>query len=280
MPQARSAKRFGLFLVGAISVAGSLAWAAQKSDWLRGSVRGPHWYVVNDGSWPIDRAMLRQLQSQLGGAQPAAKRRPMPELVQAQSRSWGKDPYVAVVGTCEGSAKAYGNPEARLFDVKEGRDCSFSAELNPKTNKYAWLEFNQAALADDIGGRHVYLVRGGDWQIPPELKPLIQVQLQAAADGNLTGRVRPIGEPLRRRDVSAYIVQIQGRLIDGRRIVDVRGGCPQAMSQQAEMSSHLHEVDDLNWRMMDVLDGGDCFFDGQFDPDAGRFIQFAFHGVA
>ena len=53
-------------------------------------------------------------------------------------------------------------------------------------------------------------------------------------------------------------------------MVDVRGVCPKG-------TQGMHNLD---WAIMDINDGGICYFDALFDPEAGHFIQFSFHGVA
>jgi hypothetical protein len=75
---------------------------------------------------------------------------------------------------------------------------------------------------------------------------------------------------LRVRSLATYTVQYQGHLVDGKRLVRLAGAC----------AAPGRTPDDLVRQWMVVFDGGDCFFDAEFDPVLTRFVSFSFHGYA
>ena len=277
--------RLVVLVLGSLLLAGGVTWAAQATTWFQEFGAGSRWYVIHGSAWPVDHAVLDSMRSQLqaaAGADASKAARPVlpadlvtkaakPEVVQVRSRMWGRRGIVDVLGTCEASVPVPGNPEAELFDVKDGGACSFSAEFDAEAKRYKWFRFNdrEAREKTDIQGWHQ--VRGGDWWIAPGTVAKIQAQLQVAARENQSGRIgQRTALDRSTADVSSYVVQIQGRQNDGKLVVDVRGACPKG----------TRDMDYLDWAMMDINDGGICYFDALFDPEAGRFIRFSFHGVA
>ena len=105
-------------------------------------------------------------------------------------------------------------------------------------------------------------VEGGAWVVPPAVAAGMAAGLEAEADRHWgMGRRRPLGE---------YTIQYQGQRKDGQRSIRLGGAC----------SSQGVKADELKKRFRLVFDGGTCFFDATYDPEAGRFLDFAFHGYA
>lgn len=118
------------------------------------------------------------------------------------------------------------------------------------------------AAAADTGAW--YQVEGGAWAVPPDVTNAAATQLQQAADhapGPPRIRVRPVAD---------YTVQYQGTVVDGKRLVRLAGAC----------STMGRSPGDLARQWLVVFDGGNCYFDAQFDPAHERFVSFSFHGRA
>ena len=105
-------------------------------------------------------------------------------------------------------------------------------------------------------------VEGGAWVVPPAVLAAMAAGLQAEADRHWgMGRRRPLGD---------YTIQYQGQRKDGQRSIRLGGAC----------SSQGVKADELKKRFRLVFDGGTCFFEATYDPEVGRFLDFAFHGYA
>lgn len=112
------------------------------------------------------------------------------------------------------------------------------------------------------GSAHWIEVEGGAWVVPPAVVAGMAAGLQAEADRHWgMGRRRPLGD---------YTIQYQGQRQDGQRLIRLGGAC----SLQGVKAEALRK------RFRVVFDGGTCFFDANYDPEAGRFLDFAFHGYA
>ena len=277
--------RLGAFAaLGLILGACLWAWAHRETTWLQELGGGPRWYLVQQDKWPLDRGLLPEIQSRLQvtaashlptseprAASSSAARPPRLEIVQLQQRRHYRDQVVWVLGSCAASAKGRGDPEARFLDVSGGGPCDFDAEFDVRTRRFNWLHFNDREARTSSPDDRWRQVRGGDWWVDPQMVATMRVQLPAAADGSLTGRV---GAPTIHQEglapVSQYFVQIQGRLQDGKRIVEVLGAC----------GLHPGAEEHRDWEMMLVFDGGPCFFDATFDAETRRFTRFSFNGQA
>ncbi len=102
----------------------------------------------------------------------------------------------------------------------------------------------------------------GAWEVPRAIVADMAAGLQAEADHHWSmGKRRPLGD---------YTIQYQGQRKDGRRSIRLGGAC----------SSQGVKAEELKKRSRLVFDGGTCFFDATYDPEAGRFLDFAFHGYA
>ena len=112
------------------------------------------------------------------------------------------------------------------------------------------------------GSAHWIEVEGGAWVVPPAVVAGMAAGLQAEADRHWgMGRRRPLGD---------YTIQYQGQRKDGQRSIRLGGAC----------SLQGVKAEELRKRFQVVFDGGTCFFDASYDPEAGRFLDFAFHGYA
>jgi len=162
-------------------------------------------------------------------------------------------------------------------------------------SKTSWLAIllTICTLAHATDFSQWHEVRGGAWAVDRSLWPSMQSQLLAAADKRRrSGRsLRPSApslassEPVavpsevtlevpQSRDVSAYVVQLQGQVVGGRRVVRLAGACQQFAEQFTD------DLENIDTRFIEVFDGGDCFFDAVFDLKSKRLIRFSFHGLA
>lgn len=99
-----------------------------------------------------------------------------------------------------------------------------------------------------------YGVRGGAWEADADT-----VDAMRAGIGQQSSVV-----------LDKYVVQYQGVIEDGKRVVRVAGAC------HADGNS----IDTLTRGFRNIADGGKCFFDATYDPEGKRFTWFAFHGNA
>lgn len=76
--------------------------------------------------------------------------------------------------------------------------------------------------------------------------------------------------PFKPKEFSNYGRQYFGKMKDGLRIIEVIGFC----------NAFDHGESELSKTPLLVLDGGPCFFRGEYDPDKKVFTRFYFHGEA
>lgn len=271
-------------VLGLILGSGLWAWTHRETTWLQELGGGPRWYVVQTDQWPLDRNLLPEIQSQLrvtaasylptsepGAASSAAPRPPLLEIVQFQERSHDRRLVVWILGSCAAAARGRGDPEARFLDVGGVGACAFDAEFDVETHRFNWLHFNDRDARRPPADDRWRQVRGGQWWVDPQTLATMRVQLPAAADGNLSGRVgAPTGHEAGLAPISQYFVQVQGELDDGKRIVEMRGAC--GLDPWAESYR--------DWELMEVFDGGPCFFSARFDAETQRYTRFSFNGQA
>ena len=206
-----------------------------------------------------------------------------PEVVQVRADYWGHQ--VFVLGICAALAPDSGELRTQLLTLKSAGACSFSAEYDVEAGRYLWFRFNGRELREPTGDAHWHQVRGGDWWVEPSTIAALRAQVQTATAGHPQpepvvsivpessapdGPARPAPYEPESNGPPSFIVQFQGRMLDGRRVVVLTGNC----------FDNPFGRDMLDWRMSDVLDGGDCVFEATFDPARGILERFAFHGVA
>ena len=269
----------------ALGLATALAewsWAHREGTWLQEFGDGPRFYVVLGKDWPLDRALVPLIRSQLeataaeyapslpsAAASAPMRRPPMLEIVQLHARNHGGRFVVWILGTCEALAKGHGDREARFLDVPGGGPCSFEAEFEVPTRRLNWLRLNDRDTHASVADERWRQVRGGDWWIDLQTMGQMRAQLPAATDDTLSGRFGMA--PDRRQivvPIAQYFVQAKGHLEGGKHFVDLIGTCVNNPGTE-----HLR-----NWQLLLVLDGGPCFFNAEFDADNQRFISFMFNG--
>ena len=101
-----------------------------------------------------------------------------------------------------------------------------------------------------------YEVRGGAWRVPAGTV----AHMAAALDTEVAASSRA------RRD--SYTMQYQGESSGAARSIRVMGGCDIVGIDKRTLSDHFRIV----------ADGGTCFFDAIYDPDAKRFTSLRYHG--
>lgn len=105
-----------------------------------------------------------------------------------------------------------------------------------------------------------YEVRGGDWQLSLETVQEIRALIDARIGSNRHFS-RPAG-------IAKYAIQFRGESRNGRPAVRLAGAC------------RIYEVflSQLTETFIDVHDGGECYFDAEYDPVEKRLRQFKYHG--
>ncbi len=112
-------------------------------------------------------------------------------------------------------------------------------------------------------GSHWIQVQGGTWAVPPTDVAQMASLLPAAALKAKRGKKTE-------KEVSTYTVQFKGLGAPGRRVVELRGSCEVDGTSRAELQKNF----------LNVLDGGECYFDEVWDPTQRRFKFLRFNGVA
>ncbi|MFK3736603.1 hypothetical protein [Massilia sp. TN1-12] len=101
-------------------------------------------------------------------------------------------------------------------------------------------------------------VRGGAWQVPDAMLSEIAAEMRKEAGATVAPKLH------------TYIVQYQGMLTNGVRVIRVAGACETLGMDETRLSQAF----------LNVRDGGKCFFDATYDPDQRRFTAFHYHGYA
>jgi hypothetical protein len=110
-------------------------------------------------------------------------------------------------------------------------------------------------------------VRGGAWQVPPELVREMAQRLQEGSAHADLHKMAMYRRPL--VQLSDYTVQYRGELSGGTRLVQVLGDCHGHNSSDEMLTEAFHVI----------MDGGTCIFDATYSPKENRFTSFEFHGV-
>nr|WP_314547186.1 hypothetical protein [uncultured Massilia sp.] len=101
-------------------------------------------------------------------------------------------------------------------------------------------------------------VRGGAWQVPDAMLGEMAAEMRKEAGAKVAAKLH------------TYIVQYQGKLEDGVRVIRVAGACETLGMDEARLSQAF----------LNVRDGGKCYFDATYDPEQRRFTEFRYHGFA
>ncbi|MCC2971874.1 hypothetical protein [Massilia sp. IC2-476] len=70
--------------------------------------------------------------------------------------------------------------------------------------------------------------------------------------------------------IAKYAIQFRGETREDRRVVRLAGACQVFDTPAWELSAQFMHVDD----------GGQCFFDAEYDPVEKRLSYFTYHGYA
>jgi len=105
------------------------------------------------------------------------------------------------------------------------------------------------------------------WKPNPEQIREAEIALRIVFD---EAAIKLGGSPLKPKDLSSYGRQYFGKMKDTLRIIEVIGFCRTLDESHAQLSQ----------TPLVVLDGGTCFFRGEYDPEKKVFNSFYFHGDA
>ena len=270
-------------------LAGVLAFAAAFGLWFTvlGTLSiatlfdGSSWSVSTDGPWEVNRLMLLSARANFHEAADvdalnasvgvpsalSARRVPEPVIVLVEGHYANHEEVVQIEGSCEPTVEHRDAYNRKIYsEVVDERACAFSADFDPKTRRYKWLQFKGASSRGDTGDARWHEVRGGAWKVDRALVTTIKNRLQEAAANPASRWGMEPNLPA----VSDYFVQVQGQVDNGKRVVELFGAC----GMGAEEARYL------NWQMFVILDGGPCLFSGKFDVESQQFVWFNFNGTA
>jgi hypothetical protein len=126
----------------------------------------------------------------------------------------------------------------------------------------AVLLFALASAVPSAAAQTWVEVNGGSWHLDSALLGQIEGKLEATVASSAKTQ---------RQTLSAwpnYSIQYQGKLVDGHRVVEIRGAC------------HVSPGRDLRSEFLDVVDGGPCYFALLYRIDSKRFSNVIFNGYA